>query len=536
MLNALIHSAANKILLLVGDEGATVLYFRKGVLDSRFFLASPGGVNSDKLKNILKEDPSLIVQVFLDHADQVYDPKILPITSTFGVDGIALKRLGKTVPHSYLRSAQKVCKLSNANMRDWLVSNIYCAYESPVIDWIEFLLPYQVVIEGIYFMPLEVGAVASELNALFDNKGNEWLILISQTRVGGCRLSVYRGDKVILSRVINNLMLESSEVSAGNIEVEVNNTIEFLRRLTLDNALQFNLLLMIDDKVEKLLRAEQMHCERIKSLTVLQVSNLFGFENLVAENEKYLDQLLLSMLFKRTLISTLHTSETLRSYNLHKFTNYAVKIAMIASLSVLIMAGYLCIDIYDKVREISLYNKNISLVENELRTIKAKTEVLKSSVKNSIQLDRVSEIVDMYLFLTKNHVSPNQFISEIGPYIDDKKLLTSLQWSFNDPLLLLTSGSLIDSTNVRADRIFTLQSRMTFPIASTDTAQQRGKELEEYFSQKLPDYNFNVDSYEDNMAGAENKNEVVLKMTFSPLSKLNNLEVVKFRTNKGVRQ
>lgn len=531
MWRSLSSEASSKILLLIGDEGASVLYFRNGTIDSRFFLSSPGAVNADKLKNILREDKEAQVYLLLEHLDQAYEPRMVPITNPLGVERASLAQLNKELPEAYLRTAQKIKKFHANINRDWLICNIYTPYESPIANWIEFLLPFPNLIMGIYFMPLEAGNIFVSSRTADETLEPSWHIVIFRTRASGYRISVYYNDKIAISRIINPKLHEIPEVSAGNLEMEVNNTIDYLKKTLALDELKVSLTLLLNDEIAPFIRLDKLESSSCRIMTPAQLSKQLGYEHLIAETEKFLDHLLLAEAASKKLQRAVHTPQTHRQFKFATYTFWAARLSHLASALVITMSLYLAFESYGKIKEINSYRHSLSDYEAQLRSVRSKAEILRLSVQQPINLSKVSEIVDLYIFLTKNNVSPIDQIRELGK-ISGENALSAYKWEFNDPMLLITNGALVEGSNIRADRVYTLQSSLTIPVAADVDIKLRGEAIRAFYAKAFPELTISVSNYMENDSSLQNTSSVIVSMSYSPLSKLENLEVYSF-SNKG---
>jgi len=79
---------------------------------------------------------------------------------------------------------------------------------------------------------------------------SSWQIFICHNKVGGFRQVAFKNDKILFTRLISSAIGESPDFVVGNIEQEVQNSFEYLKRLSLKEGENCDIYFIVSQEVK----------------------------------------------------------------------------------------------------------------------------------------------------------------------------------------------------------------------------------------------------------------------------------------------
>ncbi|MFN8833460.1 MAG: hypothetical protein ACK5WS_06705, partial [Alphaproteobacteria bacterium] len=296
----------------VGSEGAVVLYIKDYVIEQRLFIRTTSRHDTAKLLKILEQDRDVSVHIYLDTLDQTYIQRNVPFVYTLNPSKIAQQRISKEVPDDYLKVCVKLGQTA-VGRKDWIYTFISAPYEEPFSQWIELFLYHHTFIEGIYFLPVELPRILPFLrgtraldnhrrywfSSLLDKHITEkhfgWEILITHSKASGFRQTIFYNGKIVLSRILVAIKSQDPAVIAGDIELEVNNSLEYLANVFMGfYDKHIDVYLVIGDDICSHIRREKVP-KHTKIYTPYNFAKLVGVTE-CSEYDKFVDPFLLAAL------------------------------------------------------------------------------------------------------------------------------------------------------------------------------------------------------------------------------------------------
>jgi hypothetical protein len=280
----------------IGEEGAVVIYIKDGAIKNKLFVKSIADNDSNKFKQLLLSDPNAYIEIYIDTLDQSYVQRSIPAVGSFAVSSIAKSRLEREVPKDNLKSLVQISR-AESGRKDWVYTFISVPYEEPISSWVEFLLPYNNILKGIYFFPIEIYAIIQKLEsfkpkALLEigrSKKSEWDVVITQNKSGGFRQVAFLNGKIIFSRLLNNISDPIAEVIAGNIEQEITNSLEYLTRLSLGYEESINVYTILSEDVNKYIRTDKIKATNFFQYTPYSLAEKLELKNVATVSDKFTD-------------------------------------------------------------------------------------------------------------------------------------------------------------------------------------------------------------------------------------------------------
>ena len=226
-------SIKDQFVLSVGDEGAIFCYFADGKLNNKFYIDSPASPDIKLIEKLLDTYKSTPVYLLVDVIEQNYSQQVLPPVSSFGIRQQVSRRIKRDFQPNDFTNVFFLNR-SKEGRKDWNFLFISLANSDPFAKWLEIVLNHENPFMGVYLLPLESTKLIEDIdNKILEAPSGEWELLVLHNKVGGFRIVAFKNGKLIFTRLAQNLIGDNiPEIIVGNMEQEISNTVEYLRRLT----------------------------------------------------------------------------------------------------------------------------------------------------------------------------------------------------------------------------------------------------------------------------------------------------------------
>ena len=326
----------------------------------------------------------------------------------------------------------------------------------------------------------------------------KWEIILSHNKSGGYRQAAFQDGNIIFSRMIENFHTQDADVIAGNIEQEIENTMEYLSRLGLEEKDSIDLYIILCSEVSAHIRSTKFKVDNVSMYTPFEFSKILDIPNSSSQKDKFTDPPILGFMAKSgAKIITVNTVNT------QKINNYAlivrtVKSALLAAIPIVLILkltmGYEILTSYKEIKKLKTETKkSTSAFSNALKLQKKEA----SSIETDISIEQINEIVDIYTLLSQNILSPIDFAYKFASITPKAAKINSIDWEFKDPILF-------NLTKAKAEKV---------PFV----AQERYHEYNLRFNITLQDDNFTLEGlnelyseYSQNISRIFNKHKVTV--------------------------
>ena len=288
--NANAKKAKRGFILSVGDEGAILSHFDKGLLLNRIFVDSPFSPDIKLMKKLFELYPRLPITIYVDIIEQTYAHNHLPPLSASAVKKQAKKKLAKDFQPNDLSNFVALGR-EKEGRKDWKYLFISLANTEPFSNWIELVLEQENKFNGVYVLAIESLELVTELNSKIIDLGEfKWELVIMHNKVSGFRIIAFNNHKIYFTRLTQHIMGENiAEVVAGNLEQEITNTIEYLKRLGYSGEQDTHVSIIANFEVLKKLELSRMKFGRVDRYTPFSAAQKIGLQYAVKESDKYAD-------------------------------------------------------------------------------------------------------------------------------------------------------------------------------------------------------------------------------------------------------
>ncbi|MFN7038943.1 MAG: hypothetical protein ACK4OM_05205 [Alphaproteobacteria bacterium] len=435
--SSILKIKTSKFILTVGDEGAILILVKEGKLDVRLFATLTAQDEIEKFKELLATEPDIPISILVDVSDQTYSRQTFPGINSYTLKKLVQKKLSRDLASVELKNSINIGRSKNGR-NEWNVIFVGCPIVTPLKEWLNFVAEQSNPIGEICMLPIEVASLVSKINSLnFDNPTEDskkapneiskWQLILTHNKVGGFRQVAFYENKVIFSRLIAIQSDESAHYIAGNIEQELLNTIEYLKRLSLRESDGFDLIIIVSQDIKNSLQKVKFTARNILIMTPYETAYKIGLKNAAVESDKYAD-IITSVNFATNKSVLTFADESLKKI---KFFEISSKISKLLFFTIIIV----CI-ILTLINSFQIYsnNKNSEVKNKELSKLQENFTEIKNKLGNLEEVEKISNIVALYKILTNNNISPFEIIKKFSDIKDTNLLIKSINWKAKDPI------------------------------------------------------------------------------------------------------
>jgi hypothetical protein len=299
--------------------------------------------------------------------------------------------------------------------------------------WISFAVERSNPFRGMGLVPLEAQTFMSAIAKTFlkDKKAQplEWQILVSHHKVGGFRQVVLKNGKLVFTRMAQPIGESNPEVIAGNIEQEMINTQEYLKRMGLQDPSTLSVIILASAEIKQVLDPKNIKSGEYHFLTPYDMSEALSLTD-AAQPEDHFGDIVISAFIgrNRKLLLPLQTPYTSKLHKLSLYIKSSQIIAALAALSILGWSGMTEWDI------ISTYADSQDIVDQQ-KNIRSQLDIIKAEEKNlPKQIDKYTDIMNISKVINKRHFDPLVFVNTLSDALKEKALVKRYSWGMSDPL------------------------------------------------------------------------------------------------------
>ncbi len=415
-------SRGRKFVLIIGDEGAILIFMHGSKVVRRMFAPSPQPSHSEAMMEIMRAQPAVPLTILADVIDQQYVPQNFPPVSKLSVGGLVKRRLERDFQPDDLTGALQLGR-DKAGRKEWRYLLISLAKTPLVSEWIDLLVELPNQLKGIYLVPVEA---ANYVNQLAKKRGGAlrpWQLLISHNKVSGFRQVVMQNGKLIFTRVSQAIDDAIPAVIAGNVEQEIINTVEYLKRLEFRDSADLDATVIISQDVIDTLDLNRFNFASAEALTPLAVAERLNLEQAALSADRFGD-VVMAAAFGATKKRGLRFSNAYVE-KLSKLYLATIGIKIVTALVVLVLVGLIgttAADIIGDYHHIGDTEYKSQQQKPELTSTQKAVNGLNQNVAYK------SAVVATYDAYVKSDMTPESFAAGIAPFNSIKSRLTEFDW------------------------------------------------------------------------------------------------------------
>lgn len=445
----MLSSKQEKLILSVGDEGAILTHFKGKILIKRLFCPSPSSNVLQEFKKYFFSFPKVPVYLLVDVLDQTYLRHALPPVSSLNLKSLIRRRLDRDFPPDDIKAAIPISDAKSEKERQFLFVSLRNA--PPFSEWLQAVDDIPNPLLGISLLPVESEGFIRDLRKALTNKfprekQSEWQLLVSHHRLGGFRLVAIKDNRIIFTRIAQPVGGPSPSIVAGNIEQEVVNTLEYIRRLSYDEASGLDIYILASQEVKRQLDLNKFHVRFVVALTPFEVADFLNLGNVAEADDKFSDVVLAAhYATKKSPLLLLHTRHSISARKSYLGQKSLFVISLISCLA-------LTIFIYSALASVITLNLEISKLEKEKSIIDSSIEKIKTAQATLPEdPDTVIESVTIHQALSIGSKAPIEVISKVSEIVNsDYMLVKNVALSFTE-VFIEKDGRKIPNDSLRAE-------------------------------------------------------------------------------------
>lgn len=400
-------------------QGSTVV--------KRIFAAKPDAANTKLLKELLDSAPKVPLYILADVIDQSYVRHDLPPVSSMSVGKLIKRRLDRDFSANDFKGAMRLGR-DGGGRKDWNYLLISLANNPPLSDWVTLTLQARNPFKGVYLVPVEAQQIITKL-ATFSSSGKstKWRILVSHHKVGGFRQVVLKEGRLVFTRLAQPIGETVPEVIAGNIEQEVQNTIEYIRRLSFTEQAGLELFIIVSQEIKNAIEPAKLKASQVHVYTPYEAASALSLDQAALPGDHFGDVVLAAFFSTcRKHALKLHTSESRKKESLHSALWTVKTLCVLICVTLIGYTGYMGYGIWDMQSSLDKLEREESQANQMLNKAKEEANKLPADVNT------IGELVAAYELFSKGEFTPFDFISQFSAFMSEEVRVSKFSWKVND--------------------------------------------------------------------------------------------------------
>lgn len=418
---------SKRFILIIGDEGAILVFMQGAKVIRRLFAPSPQPSHTEAIVEIISSNPSVPIFVLGDVLDQQYVPHTFPPVSSLSVGGLIKRRLDRDFAPEDLKGSLPLGR-DKTGRKEWKFLLVALSKTPLLSEWIEQLIELPNELKGIYLVPVEsVNYINMLRRRLSDGQASSWQLLISHNKVSGFRQVVVHDGKLVFTRVSQAIDDAIPAVIAGNIEQEIISTIEYLKRLEFRDGSDLDATIIVSQDVLETLDLKRFAFANANALTPMQVAEFLELEQAALSADRFGDVVMAAAFgINKKRVLRFSNAYINRLANVYKAI-VGVRYAAFAVAAMLLLAaageGLSILQNYSEIAK--LQNDAVSL-QSSLKTVRDKVNSLNQDVAYK------AAVVATYDAYMKDLPQPQGFVVQLSPLLTPQQRIVKFDWRMED--------------------------------------------------------------------------------------------------------
>jgi hypothetical protein len=416
-----------RFVLLLGDEGAILVYTKGKRVQRRLFAPSPQPEHVKTMTELMASHPKVPLRILVDSIDQQYVRHVLPPVSALSIHKLVQRRLDRDFPPEDIKGALQIGR-DRTGRKEWNYLLISLANTAQIQGWMELMLEQPNELLGVHLVPAETQHYYPAIAGLITQRTYEgtratWKLLVSHNKVGGFRQVVLRDGKLAFTRLTQSLDDAIPAVVAGNVEQEILNTMEYLRRLGYTDPATLEIVAVVAQEVKEALDLKRFNVAGAYAVSPIEVAEMLGLEQAALSADRYGDVVMathFATISKPSLrLMSKYGKQLAQFYQIRLIARLAG--GVLAALLVLSSLGNIFTWITESLETGELAEQQIQ-VQKQIADVQQDLEGLDddTSLKSA-----VVAVVDGF---KPYQYSPLDFVQKIAPLLKPGISVTSYDW------------------------------------------------------------------------------------------------------------
>jgi hypothetical protein len=409
--------------LIIGDEGTILIYMQGAKVVRRLFAPSPQPTHTEAMVELMRAHPKVPVLLLADVLDQQYIRQTFPPVAAMSVKGLVTRRLDRDFQAEDLKGSLPLGR-DKTGRKEWNFLLIALVRTPLMQAWLDLVVELPNELKGIYLVPVEAQIYLETLRAtITSDKPKPWQLLVSHNKISGFRQIVVREGKLVFTRVTQAIDDAIPAVIAGNIEQEILNTLEYLRRLGFQENNGLEALLVVSQDVHDALDLKRFGFAGAHVLTPLDVADALGLEQAALSADRFGD-VVMAAAFSRAKKRILHLSTPYadKLAMLYKVRKGVIALAAVAGLALGVMSVMNIVTASGDSAAVDAVEAKRSGLQQQLAQLKKIIAGLNHDVAFK------SAVVTTYDDYVKPMQDPVDFAGELSSFLSGEQRVRSFEW------------------------------------------------------------------------------------------------------------
>ncbi|MBY0355079.1 MAG: hypothetical protein K2Q12_05045, partial [Rickettsiales bacterium] len=441
---------------MIGDDGAILTYIESGIVQRRLFAATPDRQHTKTFIDLMNEYPHASLYMLVDILDQSYVKHALPPVTSLGLKKLVARRLDRDFAKEDIKGALNLGR-EKKGRKDWNFLLISLSAASGLQGWLDIVLDMPNRFAGIYLLPVECEQIIPKLAKHINEPspgGDEqpktpskrriglpsgrkkdpllksaepektsWQLLVSHHKVGGFRQVVLKDGHLIFTRITQGAEAPSPAITAGNVEQEVLNTIEYLKRLSLTDSSLLDIYFIVAQEIKNNLSRDRIPCNQAYIFTPYEAAELFNLKQAVLSADRYGDMVLAGA-FAAEKKHRLKLNPTYAE-KLDKLYQAMLGLKSVTALGCLLAVYFIFLDVLTIPGQIIDTQK---ARDQEVARQAELAELQQSMSGVTANADQISDLITAYEFFSKDTLDVMEPIGQASQLISENRLLKTFAW------------------------------------------------------------------------------------------------------------
>jgi hypothetical protein len=484
-------------ILLIGDEGAVLSLVQRGNVVRRLFALDTQPDHVAAMQELMRMHEKVPLYVLLDVIDQQYVWQTFPPVSSLGVNKMVKRRLDRDFSAEDIKGAIALGR-DKSGRKEWaflLVSIVKTPALQAWMDWF-FELPNDCL--GMFLVPQEsqklIGAIADAYAApAIKEQRSKWQLLFMQTKVGGYRQVVLRDNNLVFTRITQSEDEDNVLLAAGNVEQEIQNTIDYLRRLGFTDNQEMSAYVVIADEVKAHVDMHRFGLGAAHVVSPHALAVLLGYQNAAISGDRFADVVVSCAFMQGKLGTRFFSTYGQKIYQFNAARRYIkMAAAALCVLCVLQTVGHTVQWLSSESTQQGLVEKSRGL---DRQLIKAKDAVDAFGKDTNVAIS----IAEIYKAFFVNAPVPLDSLKQISTVLNQNTRVKDIQWALDTTVL---AAQKTDPKQLPLELTITIE--FTEAFEDQETYQNAVRVFTENMQKSLP--RFEISSDAQTQMGAANTN------------------------------
>ncbi len=260
-----------------------------------------------------------------------------------------------------------------------------------------------------------------------EGQRSQWQILVCHNKVGGFRQVVLKNGKLIFTRLTQAVNESQPEVLAGNVEQEILNTIEYLKRLSYNPKTGLDIYIIVAQEIKSSISTLRFGATNAHVLTPFEAAELLKLKQAVLSGDRFADVVLATSFG----VNKKHRLQLNSSYSasIKKLESAHTLLRAVAAASILGLIGYTG---YNFIAMEGLSGDNENLLVQKKTQEQSFAALKQASKQLPADVDEVVDLMFFYEILSEKKYTLLDFVKDISGMVDEQSLVSGLTWNANN--------------------------------------------------------------------------------------------------------